>query len=143
MSLQKSPGLEDFQDIIPEKTGELTNAQKVARILIGFFAIAIVILSIVFFWKSDLAAPLRGTGSVRGLAQDESGKPLDGSIYVTGTTLAAKTNPDGSFELKNIPAGKQLIVVANAGSGREYPVEITAGQASDLGTITIQSTATP
>lgn len=143
MSFQKSPGLEDFQEIIPEKPREVTTAQKVTRILIGFFTIMVVVLGILNFWKSDLAAPLRGTGSVRGVALDQNGQPLAGSIYVEGTRLQAITNLDGSFELKNIPAGMRTIVVADSVSGREFPIEIYVGQESNLGTVRLQSTATP
>jgi hypothetical protein len=143
MSFQKSPGLEDFQEILPEKAQKLSKAQKAARVLIVFFAIVIVVLSVLNFWKSDMAAPLRGTGGVSGLALDEEGQPLNGNIYVVGTQLIAKTNPDGSFELKNIPAGRRVIVVADAVSGREFPIDILIGQMSNLGTVRLQSTATP
>jgi hypothetical protein len=143
MSFQKSPGLEDFQEIIPEKAQELSTVQKAIRVLIGFFALVTIGLAMLNFWKSDLAGPLRGTGSVRGVALDENSQPLNGSIFVVGTQLTAKTNPDGSFELNNIPAGKRAIVVADAVSGREFPIEIRIGQVSELGTVQLQSTATP
>ena len=143
MSFQKSPGLDDFQEIIPETPHELSTAQKVIRGLIGIFLIAVLILGMLNFWKSDQASFLRGTGSVRGLALDERNQPFSGSIFVEGTGLVAKTGPDGSFELKNIPAGNRIIVVADTVSGREFPVEIMVGKASNLGTIKFKSTATP
>jgi hypothetical protein len=74
---------------------------------------------------------------------DPSGQPFNGDIFVTGTTLAAKTNPDGSFELKNIPTGNRLVVVADALTGREYPVTIIAGETTNMGTVKFQVTATP
>lgn len=143
MSFQNSPGLEDFQEIIPEKARELSTAQKAVRGLIGVFVVLVIVLGGLNLWKSDMAAPLRGTGSVRGVALNSENRPLSGNIYVVGTVLQAQTNPDGSFELKNVPAGRRTVVVADAVSGREYPVEIAAGKVSDIGTVRLQSTATP
>jgi hypothetical protein len=143
MSFQKSPGLNDFREIMPEKEKALTRTQKVTRVLIGFIALLIFVLAGLNFWKSDMAAPLRGTGSLRGIALDQNGQPFNGNIFVEGTELMTTTKPDGSFELNYIPAGHHIIVVADTLTGREFPIEIVVGQVSNLGTITFRGTATP
>jgi hypothetical protein len=143
MAFEKPPSMNDFNEIIPEAPKDVTPLQKRVRILLAVFGVFILLLGLLNLWKSDLTAPLRGTGTVRGVAVDTQGQPFSGDIFVEGTTLGAKTNADGSFELKNIPAGKRLIVVADAVSGREFPVVIRAGQTTNLGTVQFQSTATP
>lgn len=143
MAFEKPPSLDDFDEIIPEAPKQVTPQQKRVRILLAVFGVFILLLGLVNLWKSDITAPLRGTGTVRGVAVDAQGQPFNGDVFVEGTALGTKTNADGSFELKNIPAGQQLIVVADAVSGREFPVAIRAGQTTNLGTVQFQSTATP
>jgi hypothetical protein len=143
MSFEKPPSLDNFQEILPEASKVLTPRQKRVRILAAIVGILLLLLGGVNLWKSDLTSELRGTGIVRGVVVDGQGQPFVGNIYVTGTRLAARTNPDGSFELKNIPTGRQLIVVADSQSGREIPVIIVAGQTTEMGTVTFESTATP
>lgn len=142
MAFEKPPSLDDFSEIIPERKA-LTPQQKILRLLIVVLAGVVLILVFRNLVTSDLTAPLRGTGAVRGVAIDALGKPLNGNVLVEGTPIQAKTMADGSFELKNIPAGQQLIVVADAVSGREFPVSIKAGQTTDMGKIQLISTATP
>jgi hypothetical protein len=143
MAFEKPPSLDDFDEIIPEAPKQVTPQQKQVRVLLVVFGVLILLLGLLNLWKSDLTAPLRGTGTVRGLAVDAQGQPFQGDIFVERTTLAAKTNADGSFEFKNVPAGQQLIVVADGASGREFPVVIQIGQTTDLGTVQFQTTATP
>ena len=143
MSFEKPPSLDDFTNIIPEAPKQTTPPQKRVRLLFAGFGVLVLVLGLLNLWKSDLTAPLRGTGTIQGIAVDINGKPFQGDIFVEGTRLAAKTNADGSFILKDIPAGKQLIVVANGTSGREFPADIQAGQVTNLGTIQFKSTETP
>lgn len=143
MSFEKPPSLNDFDEIVPERRPELTAKQKSLRLLLLIFGVLVLVLGGLNLAKSDLTAALRGTGAVRGLALDAQGQPLVGEVFVTGTRLVAKTNPDGSFELKNVPAGQRSIVIADAVSGREFPILIQAGQTADLGTVQLKSTETP
>jgi hypothetical protein len=143
MAFEKPPSLDNFQEIIPESKKVLTAGQKRVRILAVILGLMVLILVVVNLWKSDLTAQLRGAGAVHGVVVTVQGQPFLGNIYVTGTNLAVKTNADGSFELKNIPIGRQLIVVADSQSGREIPVNIVAGQTTEMGTVQFESTATP
>jgi hypothetical protein len=143
MAFEKPPSLEDFDEILPKATQAVTPQQKRIWGIIAVFGVLVIILAILNLSKSDLTASLRGTGAVRGVALDPQGNPFNGDIFVTGTTLAAKTNSDGSFELHNIPVGKRLIVVADNFSGREYPVTVSAGEITNMGTVQFKVTAEP
>ena len=56
----------------------------------------------------------------------------------------AVTGPDGSFEIKGVPAGDQNVVVwqekvgyVTPGTGRGMPVKVAAGEVTDVGEIKI------
>ena len=143
MSFEKPPSLDDNFSATPEHASETTPRQKRVRVLTISLAVLVIVLFLVNLWQGDLSASLRGMGTVRGVAIDVNGQPFAGQIFVEGTNLIARPNADGSFEVKNVPAGKRLIVVADSFSGREYPVEVIAGQVTDIGKVVFKSTATP
>ena len=143
MPFEKPPSLDDFTNIIPEAPKQITPLQKRIRLAVVGVGVFVLILGLLNLWKSDLTAPLRGTGTIQGMVVDMNGKPFQGDIIVEGTRLATKSKPDGSFILNNIPAGNQLIVVADGFSGREFPAIIQPGQVTNLGTVQFKSTATP
>jgi hypothetical protein len=143
MAFEKPPSLDDYREIMPEHPKEITPGQKRARILLIVLGIFVLGLAALNLMKNDFTSTLRGTGAVRGMVLDAQGSPFVGNIYIEKTTLNAKTNPDGRFELANIPAGNHLLVVADAVSGREFPVLVNAGQTTDLGIVQFKSTATP
>lgn len=69
---------------------------------------------------------------------------MKGWIMVFDHPFFATTGPDGSFEIKGIPAGPQNLVVwqekvgyATPGAGRGVTVTIKAGETTDLGEIKI------
>ena len=54
----------------------------------------------------------------------------------------ATTDKDGSFEIKGVPAGTQNLVLwqetvgyATPGAGRGMPVEVKAGEVTDVGEV--------
>jgi outer membrane receptor protein involved in Fe transport len=50
------------------------------------------------------------TGAVRGSVTDDAGRPLPGArVTVVGTSLAAESRPDGTFELRAVPAGSRTM----------------------------------
>jgi outer membrane receptor protein involved in Fe transport len=55
--------------------------------------------------------PLRAqTGVVRGDLTDDSGRPLDHArVLIVGTALATESRADGTFELRQVPAGAQTV----------------------------------
>jgi hypothetical protein len=143
MSFDKPPTLGDFNEMIPKPRQEITPIQKRLRILIAVLAILVLILGLVNLITSGLTRPLSAAGSVIGVALDAQGQPFEANISVEGTALIARANPDGSFQLKDIPAGRYLLVVANSSAGREFPIVVIPWQTTDLGKLQLVSTPTP
>jgi hypothetical protein len=143
MSFEKSPKLDDAREIIPDAIKPVTPQQKITRVMAVVLAVLVLILGMMDLWQSNISLSLRGMGIVRGVAMDAQGHPFVGNIFVEGTSLSVNTNADGTFELRNVPAGQRLIVVADNLSGREFPAVINAGETTDIGKITFQTTATP
>ncbi len=53
----------------------------------------------------------QGTGTVRGTVQDTQGNPLIGAnVYLQGTIYGSSTDEDGTFFIKDVPAGDYTIV---------------------------------
>jgi len=77
-----------------------------------------------------LLAPLtvaaQSTGTVQGRVVDASdGSPLPGAnVVVDGTTMGTSTNQNGRYELRNVPAGEQTLVVSYV-SYQEKTVDVT------------------
>jgi hypothetical protein len=67
---------------------------------------------------------------------------MTGYLLVLDHPFFATTAADGSFEIKDVPAGSQNLIVwhhtgyANPGLGRGMPVMVKAGEATDVGEIT-------
>ncbi|MEE9348807.1 MAG: carboxypeptidase-like regulatory domain-containing protein [Flavobacteriaceae bacterium] len=95
--------------------------------------------------KKIIIATLLGLFSFYGLtAQSVKGKVVNSvsqkavsnvTVSVVGTTISQKTTTNGTFELKNVPLGKQIVRVFLKGfETQNFPVNITA-TAVDLETI--------
>ncbi|MCC5908443.1 MAG: TonB-dependent receptor [Balneolaceae bacterium] len=71
--------------------------------------------SILFLLVLDLCA--QSTGSLNGYVRDaRTGDPLIGAnVGLEGTTLGASTDPDGYYEIKNIPPGTYTVLVSYIG----------------------------
>ncbi len=143
MPLENSPKLDDYDKVFTKPPRQVSPRMKQIRLLILFLGIVVVVLGLVNLSRSDLTASLRRTGDLKGVVLDTYGQPFSGNIYVETTSLKTSINPDGSFLLKNVPAGTQLVVVADATVGHEFSINIVAGQMADMGTVVFQSTATP
>jgi len=82
------------------------------------------------------------TGTVKGIVwEDETNDVVVGAnVLVRGTTTGTISNADGSFELADVPAGNQVIVVSFIGYGsRELAVRVSAGAVTDMGRIKLES----
>jgi hypothetical protein len=143
MPYENSPKLTDYDKVIVKPPKQVSPRLKQVRVLILILAGIVLVLGLVNLAKSDLTASLRGTGTLQGVVLNDHGQPFTGNIFIETTSLKTSTNPDGSFLLKNIPAGKQLVVVADAAAGSEFSVTIISGETTNMGTVLFQSTATP
>jgi Carboxypeptidase regulatory-like domain len=96
-----------------------------------------VMIALMFFCASATfaqTAAQAATGTLHGQVTDPSAAAVVGaSIIVTtpdGTSLAATTNRDGVFELKNLPPGKYTVEVIAKGFAlyKNDAVQVAAGQ---------------
>ena len=65
-------------------------------------------------------------------------------FFIVDNPFATVTQPDGSFEIKDVPAGTQMLVVwqgavgyANEGGNKGMSVTVKAGEATDVGDVKI------
>lgn len=143
MSMENSPSLNDNGEISPNPIKQISaKQQRLRRIIAILLAVMFVVGSLNLIQQLNPPA-IPDTGIVRGAAINEQGNPFKGYIYVEGTTLEASTNPDGSFEVINVPSGIRMIVVADDVIGREFIATVTAGQVTEMGTLQFQTTAEP
>jgi len=79
------------------------------RRVIGFLALAFAALPALAF--------AQGTGNIRGRALDAgTGGPVTAvQINVDGTSLGAQTVDDGSYSIRNVPAGQHILVTRRVG----------------------------
>lgn len=57
-----------------------------------------------------------GSAAVVGVVRGERGRPLEGAVItLAGTTASATTDHDGTFALRNLPAGTQMLLVRALG----------------------------
>ncbi len=82
-------------------------------------------------------------GSVAGVIKDVKNAPISrATIRVLGTQKGGYSGKDGTFEIKNIPAGAYDIQISFAGLGTEIrKTTINADQTSNLGTIKLKEVA--
>jgi TonB-linked SusC/RagA family outer membrane protein len=77
------------------------------------------------------AVPLaaQGTGRISGTVTGAGGEPIaDATVVVVGTTLAARTGPDGRYILTGVPAGAQQVRASRLGlASSGQTVNVTPG----------------
>ncbi len=142
MTFDQSPSLNEYKDGLSGKKRKEEQKKRIQTVLI-ILAGLILAAGIFNFSQSDTAASLLGKGSLTGIIVNEKNQPLEARIFVPGTDIQDQTNPDGEFTLENIPINIESIVIGISGAGHEIPVEIEAGNLTNLGQIQFVSTLTP
>lgn len=143
MPLEDSPSLEEYVEGMPLHPPERPVARRWVWSAVGILILVVVVLSGVNLQRSDAFTRLAGTGAITGEVVDEIGEPLEAYVFVMLTDLETQTDANGHFELRDVPAGSQVVVVAYLGAGREYPVVVNADSTTDMGQIQFASTRTP
>lgn len=143
MQLEQSPGFDQYKDGLPEPPPDPAVRRKRFRLLLLVFLLVVLALSALNFLGSSSMALLTGSGSVTGVVVGQDGQPFQGQVFILGTELSAATGPDGRFFLDQVPAGAQILIVADDALGREFPVEVVAGETVEMGQIQFVPTATP
>jgi hypothetical protein len=144
MAYEQSPSLRTYEQGLPSTPPPDRSARrKWLWVIISVLAVATVTLAVITFARSTAAAILVGTGTVTGKVVDESNRPIVAEIFVLHTNIEAKSNSDGTFEIRGVPAGQQSVVVAYQGAGREIVVDVVAGAQVNMGTVQLTATAIP
>ncbi len=95
---------------------------------------------IVFCFAASTPMVGQELGALRGTVSDSlTQEPLPFlNIFVNNTTMGTASNPDGSFELKNLPAGYNDIVFSYVGyDTRIIRFYVPAGAVSNVGNISL------
>ena len=92
-----------------------------------------MILAFLGLLPRDWLERLVGSGTVVGSVVDTQGKPVAANVLIVRTDLETQADAQGRFELRGVPAGDHLVVVALTVSGVQYRVQVAAGQVTDIG----------
>ena len=136
MSLQNSPKLDEFKNgyVEPEDPNQKS---KRTWILIGVLAAVVLVLGAILFMRSDYAVMLSGKGTVTGYAVDENGNPIQVEILIFDTNIIEISDEEGAFVIRDVPAGKQSIIVAAGDIATEVEIRVVAGAENTVGTVTV------
>ncbi len=142
MPLDQSPSLNDYKNGIPPKRPSNQRKKLVWR-LIGALMVIVLVLGGINIIQDGGTNPFASTGAIRGIAVNENGVPVEAKIFILGTDIQGQADQEGYFHIDGIPTGQQSVVVAQHGSGREYPATIQEGYTTDLGELRFVSTLEP
>ena len=114
------------------------NLNKRFRTAFGSSAGLLMTLSLVAgfvgggLWADSAAA--QGTGAIVGTVADTKGEPLPfANVLIVDTAIGASTDGEGSFEIKAVPVGEQVVRVIYLGyETQERTVQINPGQVVNL-----------
>ncbi len=141
MSLENSPSFNQHQPGLPPRPPKpvVSRARMYGLlVIIGILLVTIVGINVV---RSDRAAFLLGTGTVNGVALDETGKPMaNAQIFIERTDLQTQTDAQGAFQVRGVPSGSRLLVVAQNGAGNEFFIVVAAGASTDVGALKFVNT---
>ena len=144
MQFDDSPSLDQFKDGMPEKLPDPNEHAKKFRILLLVITLIIVLIGFSVILKDTRTLEnLTATGIVRGRVVDENGQPFHGRIFILGTELIAQTDADGNFEIRSVPAGEQVLIVADEFIGRDFTIRVTTASELQFGEIRFETTAMP
>ena len=82
------------------------------------------------------------TGSVSGKVTDGKNEGIPGAtVLIEGTTLGSSSNVDGTYNIQNVPAGPQTLVISFVGyNSVRRPVTVVAGQNAEVSTALTENT---
>lgn len=137
MSLVNSPQLEYSADGKPRERAGC--GKLFTRVLIALVALVVLGLSAYLMFNATVAYQARHSGTVRGSVQDARQQPLPDAIVfiVAEPALRVVTRADGSFDLVNVPLGKQSLIVYYAKVGREIEITLDQNGLVETGVLTL------
>ena len=144
MSFDESPSLDEFQNGMPEKLPNPNERVKKFRILLLVITLIVALIGFsVVFKNTHTLENLTATGVVRGRVVDENGQPFHGRIFILGSQTLTQTDVNGNFELRRVPAGERVLIVADDLIGRDFTIQVAAASELQMGEIRFEPTAMP
>jgi hypothetical protein len=134
MALSNSPSLDQYKKGAPQAPKENTRKKYLLRALITLLLLVLVVDAIIVMNSRDVAL-LTGRGDVKGQVVDGKGNGLQVTVFVFGVDKPVETDAEGNFIYENVPAGARLLIVTHNGYAAEYPIQVAAGQMTDIGQI--------
>lgn len=141
MSLEPAPSFDEANQELDKSTPQ--EASRRSQIRIALIVLVLILLAVNLFWQSDTTAALRGRGAISGSVTNQAGRPLTGEALILGSGLRVPIAPDGTFQIENVPAGSQSLVILDAYSGYEIKVNVIAGKTVQVGALKFQVTTAP
>ena len=138
MHLEDSPTLDLYKDGLPDHLPDPSRKKKIIRIVIIGMMVLSLVLAFFNMAQNGTLATLAGTGNAMGMVYDDQGHAIAANVFVFGADVSAQSDQTGRFELKGIPSGQQVVIVSYRNVGREYTVNITAGQTVNMGEVRFQ-----
>ncbi|MBK6791076.1 MAG: carboxypeptidase-like regulatory domain-containing protein [Anaerolineales bacterium] len=144
MSFDQSPSFDQFQNGMPDPLPNPEIRRKKFRaVLSGIASIVALIAVFVILKNTHVIENLTATGLVRGRVTNESGQPFHGSVFILGTELAVETDENGYFELSGVPAGDQILIIADDFIGRDVVIRVNTASELQVGELRFEPTAMP
>ncbi len=102
----------------------------------GFLLTFLALTGALIHFVSSAQEPSESSATISGEIMDSWNQTPMGGVAVTlrGTTLATTTNPDGTFELKDVPPGNHILLFSKSGYQRATVSDIRSlgGQTSTV-----------
>jgi hypothetical protein len=146
MSLSDSPEIQGYSQ---EKSFTRKPRRTGRNSLRLFLAVVMVLLAglLLVLWVDQQDFRF-GHAAVFGVVVDPAGQPVpDAEIFISGVDSWVGSSEDGSFVFDRVPAGEHVVVVVvtpgPVNSEVLIPVDLSAGESVDLGTIIFGLPASP
>ncbi|MBI5652819.1 MAG: carboxypeptidase regulatory-like domain-containing protein [Chloroflexi bacterium] len=135
MSFVSSPKLEYAADGKPrERAGCGVWVVRSAMVLLALISIG---LAGYIWFNANLARQIARSGALQGIVLDARNQPLpEAVVYIASAPeVSVTTESDGSFQLRDIPSGKQTVIIFYAKLGQEIEITLDANSVTQVGTL--------
>ena len=144
MPREDSPSIGSFSEGVPEPAPQPVSRRKRLWSIMAILALLALLLLAGNLIRGHSFTTQSGSGNVIGqVVEDHSNQPIQADVFLFGSKTILKSGLDGHFELYNLPAGTQDLVVTYQGGAREFPILIKKGVVLDIGVIRMSATAEP
>lgn len=129
MKFVNSPKVEYQPDGLPR--ARQSKRPIIFRTIIGITIFLAIGLNLYVFLRADLATiALQNNSGAEGMVIDNENRPLPNLLVFSAEypTLSTTTDKNGRFQLNNLPAGVNRLVVVRNNVGQEFYVTLAENQ---------------